>query len=600
MDRPSKSKPRLGIETLEAREVPATAVLGTDGTLLVVGTNATDIITIRQSSTALTVDGVSGSFARSAVHLVHVSSLGGADVIRLDTPGAAVTKPTVIRAGAGDDTVFGGQGNDYIDGEGGNDRIYGEGGNDRIAGDTGDDYLAGGAGNDQIAGGAGADSLFGGTGIDRLWGGDGFDEIIGGAGMDHVYDDFTAGVHVDDADYVRHSGPEKIDFPLPGKTGRLNFGWFDANMADPGLRRDARMDARDGILSRGETIDLFEQAADGPTVSTNEFNSLSALVHTNQVPVAFQGRYFGQKIIDGDPANQWFTGGADHREALGDLHAGDPSSHLQTLIDKWFLGKDLPTAKDFARTTTYGYQEAAGKLFVDEPAATDVRQGDVGDCYWMASLGAVAKQDPNRIRSMFTDNGDGTYTVRLYNNGKAEFVTVDTELPVSAAGKFVFANQGGTASDSANELWVALAEKAYAQANESGWTGQDGTNSYNGLGGALADGASNNDGINGGWPKDALGQITAANVTSVTTASSAFADIRAAFDAGRPVTFVTKVAPASDAVVGNHVYTMVGYNATNHTVTLRNPWGSGYAQPELLNLSLTDLRANFDSWQAAV
>jgi hypothetical protein len=28
---------------------------------------------------------------------------------------------------------------------------------------------------------------------------------------------------------------------------------------------------------------------------------------------------------------------------------------------------------------------------------------------------------------------------------------------------------------------VALAEKAYAQINESGWSGQDGTNSYQGI-----------------------------------------------------------------------------------------------------------------------
>ena len=35
--------------------------------------------------------------------------------------------------------------------------------------------------------------------------------------------------------------------------------------------------------------------------------------------------------------------------------------------------------------------------------------------------------------------------------------------------------------DRAEELWVALAEKAYVQLNESGWIHQDGTNSYEGI-----------------------------------------------------------------------------------------------------------------------
>jgi hypothetical protein len=30
---------------------------------------------------------------------------------------------------------------------------------------------------------------------------------------------------------------------------------------------------------------------------------------------------------------------------------------------------------------------------------------------------------------MFTKNGDGTYSVRFFNNGVAEYVTVDRELP---------------------------------------------------------------------------------------------------------------------------------------------------------------------------
>src|SRR4051794_1565390 len=158
MNRTTKARRKLGFDALEAREVPATAAL-TDGTLLITGTDQADTITVRQTATAIRVDGIAGSFARSAVTTVRINALGGDDTIKLNVAGAAVTKPAVIRAGSGDDVVNGGLGADYIDGEAGDDHIFGAAGADRIAGDTGADVLSGGDGNDLIAGGAGNDVI---------------------------------------------------------------------------------------------------------------------------------------------------------------------------------------------------------------------------------------------------------------------------------------------------------------------------------------------------------------------------------------------------------------------------------------------------------
>jgi Ca2+-binding RTX toxin-like protein len=590
MRRPSQFHAYLRFDTLEAREVPTVAALS-GGVLTVTGTGQADTITVRQAATAITVDGVSGSFAKSAVDRIRIDAGGGGDHIKLDVAGAAVTRPAIIRAGSGDDVINGGLAGDYIDGEGGDDMVFGDAGNDQSAGDTGNDSLTGGSGNDSIAGGAGDDSISGGTGVDHMWGGDGYDLIAGGSGHDHVYDDFSLfAVHVDDNDYVHHH---------LGNADNSGFGWFDANLSDADLRRDARLAGRNGFIGRAELIGLFEKATDGNAVTVLEFHDLDWLVNQTDVTVAGQARYFGRKVMDGDPANQWFTGGADHREALGNLHAGDTGDHLQRLVDKWFLGKDLPAAKNGRRSFTYHYEAAAGRLFTGPgPSSSDVRQGNVGDCYWLASLGAVARKDPQRVRDMFTDNGDGTFTVRIYKNGHAEYVTVDTELPVNA-GMFVFANHGRFANDPTNELWVALAEKAYAQANESGWLGQDGTNSYNGLGAEIADGADNPDGINGGFEETALHQITAANVVSRKPSTSTFAQVRGAFDAGQAITFGTPADPPNPGVVGDHAYMMVGYDATHHTITLRNPWGPGAGKPELITLTFADVQANFDVWSAA-
>ncbi len=41
-------------------------------------------------------------------------------------------------------------------------------------------------------------------------------------------------------------------------------------------------------------------------------------------------------------------------------------------------------------------------------------QGELGDCYFISSLGTIANEDPAAIEDMFINNGDGTYTVRFY------------------------------------------------------------------------------------------------------------------------------------------------------------------------------------------
>ena len=116
------------------------------------------------------------------------------------------------------------------------------------------------------------------------------------------------------------------------------------------------------------------------------------------------------------------------------------------------------------------------------PAYTDAEQGDLGDCYLISSLATVAKASPQVIENMFIDNGDGTYTVRFFTpDGTPDYVTVDTMLP-SSGGSPVYEGLG--AGDS---LWLPLAEKAYAQWNQTGNEGRDGTNTYASIEGGWMD-----------------------------------------------------------------------------------------------------------------
>ena len=160
------------------------------------------------------------------------------------------------------------------------------------------------------------------------------------------------------------------------------------------------------------------------------------------------------------------------------------------------------TAGEPAAATAY--TAVSGALFAaNGPDYLDVHQGNLGDCWLMASLAEVAARDPADIVSMFTAEGTtvengavvGLYRVRFFNsNGVAEYVTVNTELP--SGGAYYDQVQNGI-------LWAALAEKAYAEANGEGivTSGAFGSDSY----GAL----------NGGNPCWALQAITGKSASGV-------------------------------------------------------------------------------------
>jgi Calpain family cysteine protease len=246
-----------------------------------------------------------------------------------------------------------------------------------------------------------------------------------------------------------------------------------------------------------------------------------------------------------------------------------------------------------------------GSLFQNGVAYTDISQGAVGDCYFMAALGSVALRNPSMIESMFIDNGDNTFTVRFFDDAStAQYVTVDRFLPtIDAAGDRLYASFGTDNDNATNELWVALAEKAYAQINDSGWISQDGTNSY--------------EGIDSGWPADSMAHITGLEtfqspmqeLFSIIDVSPKFqptslssAQVIEKINAGKLLAVDSNENPVKSTVVGNHAYTVVGYNAATGKFTLFNPWGldrsagSLTAKPATLDLTWSEIVTNFRMW----
>ncbi len=344
--------------------------------------------------------------------------------------------------------------------------------------------------------------------------------------------------------------------------------WFTTNLHDAGVRNLVKKLDADRSLSRNDVLAVF-RAVESNGVSASEFIDLQTVARSgNYLGISDAVRDLAGKVVYGDTANAQYQG-----HGLGNLHAGSSGGQLEQLVGKWFLGHDHPMA--IGNTS---YVVAAGSLFGSGPSYADVKQGTVGDCYFLAGLAVEAFRTPSSIRSMFTDNGDGTFAVRFFHNGKPTYVTVDRTVPTDRSGHYVYANFQASVGNPANKLWVALAEKAYAQLASSGWSRYGSTaNSYSA--------------IESGWEGDAVVHTTGRTESyqGIVGSLAGFNAIVSAFQAGKLVTLDTKPT-TQPAIVPNHVYVMVGYNAAAHTLNLYNPWG----RPQ--QLSWGQVAGNFQGW----
>ncbi|NMF59613.1 C2 family cysteine protease [Pseudanabaena yagii] len=329
--------------------------------------------------------------------------------------------------------------------------------------------------------------------------------------------------------------------------------WFGQNLRDAGIIALTRSLASDGNLSRNDMISIFRNAEDGGTIDASELMDFrTILTNASRFGMADYVRVLSNKIANSDPANA--------RSGFGNLFAGSSSTQMENLIGKWFLGTDRPDTTSSA----YTYRYISGSLFQNGISADDIKQQALGDCYYLATLSSIAQEKPSSIQNMFIDNGDNTFTVRFYNNGVADYVTVDRYLPTTSWGTAVYAGWGGGSyTSSNNELWVALAEKAYAQLAESGWSRSSTSNN------AYAD-------IAGGWMDVVTRQVTGLSTSSQISTNMTQTQLINMVNSNQVLT-VGFVYGAGYSVVNGHAYTITSYNPANGTFHLRNPWGTSHA-----------------------
>lgn len=216
------------------------------------------------------------------------------------------------------------------------------------------------------------------------------------------------------------------------------------------------------------------------------------------------------------------------------------------------------------------YRPFSGSISPDGVSPADVQQRALGDCYFLAALASVAQQHPEVIWNAIKDNGDGTYTVTFYQNGKPVEVTVDNEFPVredsngNPTAQPAYANTGSTPQ----ELWPMIMEKAYAQLDGNSYAR-----------------------IEGGWPGEAVELLTGKPLRRLDLSASTPAEARIRLQelqnylneghylttATRPKGLLESIKGWPGNVVPLHAYSIERVDVENGLIYLRNPWGSGSA-----------------------
>jgi hypothetical protein len=362
---------------------------------------------------------------------------------------------------------------------------------------------------------------------------------------------------------------------------------------------DAQAQEVNGFLSYTGMLAVL-QDADTSAMTAQKMTGLQQLVAELNVAGGIQTSAYVQQIVDdvvlGNSANAYWNGGSSTATPLGNLTASSTQTQLQELIGKWFLGTDLPSTNLSAvGQTNYAvtYKAVNQPLFpTTGPSTSNINQGYLGDCYFLSAIGEIALQDSTTIENMIAENANGTYSVEFQINGKADYVTVNNQLPEMSNGGNFYPGSPLYFENGNGALWAPLVEKAFAQLTEQSGTatGELGTH-----GNAYAD-------IAGGWWQG-LTETTGQSVNSYYTSpgesasslGSLLSTLQAAFSSHEDVIMGTGGdGPSGSNLVGSHMYMVTGVNAAAGTVSLLNPWGTSGAGSGL-QMAFTDSIATLAS-----
>ena len=480
---------------------PDLATLDDAGTLSVVGTDASEILSVATEGREVVVTRTPASGSPVVQRFDRVG-----DVLRVvidakagnDGVNYALLAPSTILGGTGDDTLTGGGGRDVLSGGGGNDSL--------IGGDN-DDSLIGGDGDDRFDGGAGDDTLTGDNGDDIFLAEPGADRYVGGAGNDSLsYAGRSDGVSVTAGSDADDGGDNERDF-VSGDIETLVGGSGDDSLTaasgtrriDGGTGNDTITDAAGNqTYNGGDGNDRFVKVAGSDTMLGGDGNDTFAAAAANDGTDLFDGgagantvdysarttavRIVGSTGGDAGGEGDVYVGiqtyvGGTFNDTLGGpgLNGGQPVTLNGGAGDDTLLGRDaddLLRGGDGNDVADFAAATAGMRVSFDGSGGT-VRIGDDVETV----LGGSGNDT--------LDGGAATEAVTLMGGGGDDVITGGAFADVLMGGDGADTLDGGDGDD-----------RLYGQDGDDVMTGGDGADSLRGGAGAdRLDGGDGNDRI---------------------------------------------------------------------------------------------------------
>lgn len=247
------------------------------------------------------------------------------------------------------------------------------------------------------------------------------------------------------------------------------------------------------------------------------------------------------------------------------------------------------------------------------PHAADIRQDDVYNCYFLAPMGALGEQQPDRIRDAIRfDAQTGDFTVRLFRppnaqeRGQGRTEPIEESITVSQEDirRNIRESGGGTVDnnrDRSGPLWPTVMEAGFAelygrdaQGRVNLGRGYDTIGAPTG-GGGLADGTYALTGESGRnlriadpdapplrptgpdhVPRSEPPAYSAPIRAARLELDAVYAEVEQALAANRPVSMATQGRDVRDGLEESHAYMVIGVSrdpqSNEALVTLRNPY----------------------------
>ena len=173
-------------------------------------------------------------------------------------------------------------------------------------------------------------------------------------------------------------------------------------------------------------------------------------------------------ILDGSDEEE---SSESDQEILENEEQNTESGNIPLFFDRTFqgskaLGEKIPS-DDIIWLRPHEISDQPPKMYVDGSSQRDIKQGELGDCWLLAAMATISQHQELLERVCpdqtfdFKEGYNGQFKIRFWQYGNWVEVTIDDRLP-TRDGKLIFVH-----SDTNNEFWPALVEKAYAKLNYS-------------------------------------------------------------------------------------------------------------------------------------